>query len=169
GARALAGRRTYILAVTEPVRPDTYPAAHMAFVLATPTAARAYDYDVLLLTQDESLGGLQRVTTSRIVDGIIVLDFLAQAERADLVRATDDCAEAVRAIGVSQALFGLAVDNEGLACVDVDVGAADAMAIGRVADAGQRVVGLLGHAETVYARGSNFTVRFRVAFLAHAE
>ncbi len=159
GARALAGRRTYILAVTEPVRPDTYTPAHMAFVLATATAARAYDYDVLLLTQDESLGGLQRVTTSRIVDGIIVLDVLAQDERAELVRA----------MGVPAALVGIPDDTEGLACVDLDFGAAAELAVDRLADAGHRVVGLLGHPETVYARGSNFTVRFRDAFLAHAE
>src|SRR5690606_33683974 len=87
GARALAGRRTHILAVTEPLRPATCTPAHMAFVLATATAARRYDYDVLLLTQDEATGGLQRVTTSRTVDGIVVLDVLAQDERAELVRA----------------------------------------------------------------------------------
>src|SRR5690606_37652668 len=139
GARALAGRRTYILAVTEPVRPDTYTPAHMAFVLATATAARAYDYDVLLLTQDESLGGLQRVTTSRIVDGIIVLDVLAQDERAELVRA----------MGVPAALVGIPDDTEGLACVDLDFGAAAELAVDRLADAGHRVVGLLGHPETV--------------------
>src|SRR5690625_5282378 len=86
GARALAGRRTYILAVTEPLRPDTYEPAHMAFILATARAARQFDYDILLLTQEEAVEGLERVANSRIVDGIIVLDVLNDDERADLVR-----------------------------------------------------------------------------------
>ena len=89
GARMLAGRRTYILAVTEPLRADTYAPAHMAFVLAVATAARRYDYDVLLLTQEEAAGGLRRVTSSRLVDAIVVLDVLTEDERADLVRTLD--------------------------------------------------------------------------------
>jgi len=158
GARALAGRRTYVLAVTEPVRPDTYTPAHMAFVLATANAARAYDYDVLLLTQDESLGGLQRVATSRIVDGIIVLD----------VNAQDDRAELVRSLGVPATLVGIPDDTAGLSCVDLDFAAAAELAVDRLADAGHEVIGLLGHPESVYERGSNFTLRFRDAFLEHA-
>jgi len=159
GARALAGRRTYILAVTEPLRPDTYTPAHMAFVLATATAARAFDYDVLLLTQEEATGGLQRVTSSRIVDGVIVLDVLAQDERAELVRS----------LGVPAALVGIPDDTEGLACVDLDFAAAAALAVDRLVDAGHRTIGLLGHPESIYERGSNFPLRFRDAFLAHAQ
>lgn len=158
GARALAGRRTYILAVTEPLREDTYAPAHMAFVLATATAARAYDYDVLLLTQDEENGGLSRVTASRIVDGVIVLDVLAQDERAELVRSLD----------IPAVLIGVPADTTGLICVDLDFAAAARLAVDRLADAGRRVVGLLGHTAAVYERGSNFPPRFRDAFLARA-
>ncbi|MBO1751779.1 LacI family DNA-binding transcriptional regulator [Actinotalea sp. BY-33] len=158
GARALAGRRTYILAVTEPLRPDTYTPAHMAFVLAAATAARAYDYDVLLLTQDEATGGLHRVTSSRLVDGVIVLDVLAEDERAELVRSLD----------VPAALVGIPADTDGLVCVDLDFEAAARLAVDRLADGGHRVVGLLGHPPSVYARGSNFPLRFREAFVTHA-
>lgn len=40
GARMLAGRRTNIFALTEPLRADTHAPTHMAFVLATAVAAR---------------------------------------------------------------------------------------------------------------------------------
>ncbi|GAA4415112.1 LacI family DNA-binding transcriptional regulator [Georgenia halophila] len=159
GARALAGRRTYILAVTEPLRPDTYTPAHMAFVLATATAARNYDYDILLLTQDEAAGGLQRVTNSRTVDGVIVLDVLAEDERADLVRA----------LGVPAALVGLPADTTDLVCVDLDFAAAAELAVDRLVEAGHRVLGLLGQPQVAYQRGSNYPVRFRDAFLARAR
>ncbi|MFD1718409.1 LacI family DNA-binding transcriptional regulator [Georgenia deserti] len=158
GARMLAGRRTYIFAVTEPLRADTYEPAHMAFVLATATAARTYDYDVLLLTQDEATGGLSRVTSSRLVDGIIVLDVLREDERADLVRSLD----------IPSVLIGVPDDTAGLVCVDLDFEAVGRMALDRLADAGHRTVTLLGQPQAVYDRGSNFPPRLRDAFLARA-
>lgn len=158
GARMLAGRKTYILAVTEPLRPDTYTPAHMAFVLAVATAARRYDYDVLLLTQEEADAGLRRVTSSRLVDGVIVLDVLRDDERADLVRSLD----------LPAVLIGVPDNTDGLVCVDLDFEAAARLAVDRLADAGHRTVGLLGHPASVYERGSNFPPRFRDAFLEHA-
>jgi DNA-binding LacI/PurR family transcriptional regulator len=159
GARMLAGKRTYILAVTEPLRADTYAPAHMAFVLAVATAARRYDYDVLLLLQDEAAGGLQRVTSSRLVDGIIVLD----------VTKDDDRVALVRGLGVASVVVGVPDDTEGLVCVDLDFEAAARLAVDTLADAGHRTVGLLGEPRSVYERGSNFPPRFRDAFLTHAE
>lgn len=159
GARALAGRRTYILAVTEPLRPDTYTQAHMAFVLATAKAARSYDYDVLLLTQEEATNGLQRVAASQIVDGVIVLDVLADDERVPLVRD----------LGIPAAFVGIPNDRAGLWCVDLDFEAAAELAVDRLADLGHRRIGLLGQPPTTYERGSNFPLRLREAFFRRAN
>lgn len=159
GARMLAGKRTYILAVTEPLRADTYAPAHMAFVLAVATAARRYDYDVLLLLQDEAAGGLRRVTSSRLVDGIIVLD----------VTTDDDRVALVRELGIPAVVVGVPGDTEGLVCVDLDFEAAARLAVDTLADAGHRTVGLLGEPRSVYESGSNFPLRFRDAFLEHAQ
>ena len=57
GARMLAGSRTQIFALTEPLRKDTHAPTHMAFVLATAVAARRNDYDVLLLTDEDAKAG----------------------------------------------------------------------------------------------------------------
>jgi DNA-binding LacI/PurR family transcriptional regulator len=156
--RMLAGTRTRIFALTAPLRSDTYAPAHMAFVLAVVTAARAFDYDVLLLTEDEAVDGLRRVSSSRLVDGIIVLDVSVEDERADLVRS----------LGVPAALIGVPGDAAGLVCVDLDFEAAAALAVDRLVDAGHASVALLGHPSAVYERGSNFPVRFRDGFLARA-
>lgn len=153
--RMLAGTRTRIFALTAPLRSDTYAPAHMAFVLAVATAARAYDYDVLLLTEDEATDGLRRVSSSRLVDGIIVLDVSVNDERADLVRS----------LGVPAALIGVPGNAEGLVCVDLDFEAAAALAVDRLVDAGHTSLALLGHPPLVYDRGSNFPVRFRDGFL----
>lgn len=156
--RMLAGTRTRIFALTAPLRSDTYAPAHMAFVLAVATAARKYDYDVLLLTEDEATDGLHRVSSSRLVDGIIVLDVSLHDERADLVRT----------LGVPAALIGVPADTEGLVCVDLDFEAAAALAVDRLVDAGHRSLALLGHPSVVYDRGSNFPMRFRDGFLRRA-
>jgi DNA-binding LacI/PurR family transcriptional regulator len=64
GARMLAGRRTNIFALTEPLRRDTHAPTHMSFVLATAVAARRANYDILLLTDEEAQAGMRRVASS---------------------------------------------------------------------------------------------------------
>jgi DNA-binding LacI/PurR family transcriptional regulator len=86
GARMLKGTRTNILALSAPLHAGTYAPAHMTFVLSVTTAAREYDYDVLLLTQDEATSGISRVAQSSLVDGIILLDVSNEDARTDLVR-----------------------------------------------------------------------------------
>jgi DNA-binding LacI/PurR family transcriptional regulator len=156
GARMLAGDRTNIFALTAPLHSETYAPAHMAFVLSVVRAAREHDYDVLLLTQDEGAGGLRRVVTSSLVDGVIVLDVSDEDERIDLLRTLD----------IPATLVGVPRDAEGLVCVDMDFEAAAALSLEHLAAAGHRSVGLIGHAHAIYDRGSNFPRRFRDAFLA---
>ena len=153
GARMLAGRRTNIFALTEPFRFDTYAPAHMAFVLATSIAARRYDYDVLLLTEEEASAGMRRVATSGLCDAILVLDVAPEDERVDLARQ----------LGIPSVFVGVPNDHGGLVCVDLDFEAAAALAVDRLADAGHRSIGLVGHPPSAYLR-SNFPPRVRAGF-----
>lgn len=157
GARMLAGTRTQIFALTAPLRHDTYAPAHMAFVLAVATAARRHDYDILLLTEDEATKGLSRVASSRLVDGVIVLDVSVHDERVALVRE----------LGVPTVLVGIPDDPTGLACVDLDFEAATRMAVDAMVEKGHRSITLLGHPDEIYERGSNFPLRVRDSFLAY--
>ncbi|RWZ67902.1 LacI family transcriptional regulator [Labedella populi] len=157
GARMLAGTRTQIFALTAPLRHDTYAPAHMAFVLAVATAARRHDYDILLLTEDEATKGLSRVASSRLVDGVIVLDVSVRDERIALVQN----------LGVPTVVIGIPDDPAGLACVDLDFEAATRLAIDGLADRGHRRMALLGHPDEIYERGSNFPIRVRDTFLSH--
>lgn len=159
GARALAGRRTRLLALTAPLHADTSTPAHMAFVLAVVTAARAYDYDVVLLTEDEAMDGLRRVTSSKLVDGIVLLDISVDDERVDLVRD----------LPMPAVLVGVPGDPSGLMCVDLDFEAAAQLAVDRLASAGHEHLVLLGEPHGIYERGSNFPRRFRDAFTRAAE
>lgn len=148
GARMLAGRRTHIFALTEPLRADTHAPTHMAFVLATAVAARRHGYDVLLLTDEQTAEGMNRVTASSLVDAILVLDVAPDDERAAIARA----------IRTPTIFIGVPDDPDGLTCVDLDFEATGRIAVDRLADAGHRRIMLLGQTEVAYRR-SNFPRR----------
>jgi len=152
GARMLAGSRTHIFALTEPLRRDTHAPTHMAFVLATAVAARRSDYDVLLLTDEQASAGMARVAASGLVDAILVLDVAPDDERVALARSID----------MPSVFIGVPDDSEGLVCVDLDFEAAAVLAVDRVADAGHTVIGLLGQPQVAYEK-SNFPPRVRSA------
>ena len=157
GARMLAGSRTQIFALTEPLRTDTHAPTHMAFVLATAVAARRNDYDILLLTEEDATAGMSRVAANGLVDAILVLDVAPDDERVKLARA----------ISTPSIFIGVPDDNAGLVCVDLDFEAAAALAVNRLADEGHGTVGLVGQPAVSYDK-SNFPPRVRSAFEAHA-
>jgi DNA-binding LacI/PurR family transcriptional regulator len=154
GARMLAGSRTQIFALTEPLRKDTHAPTHMAFVLATAVAARRNDYDILLLTDEQAQAGMSRVAANGLVDAILVLDVAPDDARVALARQ----------IATPTVFIGIPDDNDGLICVDLDFEAAAAQAVDLLADAGHRSIGLVGQAETAYVK-SNFPPRVRSAVL----
>ena len=148
GARMLAGRRTHIFALTEPLRADTHAPTHMAFVLATAVAARQRGYDILLLTDEQASEGMNRVAASNLVDAILVLDVAPDDERAAIARS----------VRTPTVFIGIPDDHEGLTCVDLDFEAAGHLAVDRLADAGHTRITLLGQTEVSY-RKSNFPRR----------
>nr|WP_208387914.1 LacI family DNA-binding transcriptional regulator [Microbacterium halimionae] len=156
-ARMLAGRRTNIFAVTEPMRSDTHIPTHMAFVLATAVAARRHDYDILLLTEEQARLGMSRVASTGLADGILVLD----------VAPNDDRVALARSIKTPTVFIGVPDDHDGLLCVDLDFESAAREAVDRLADLGHTRIGLLGMTETAYET-SNFAPRVRSAALARA-
>lgn len=159
GARMLKGARTNLLALSAPLHAGTHAPAHMTFVLAVVNAAREFDYDVVLLTQDDATDGLRRVSQSSLVDGIVLLDVSTTDERVDLVRE----------LGVPATVIGIPADTEGLTCVDLDFERAAWLAVERLVALGHRRIACLGQSPAIYERGSNFPPRFRDAFIAACE
>ncbi|MDJ1112844.1 LacI family DNA-binding transcriptional regulator [Microbacterium dauci] len=158
GARALAGRRTQIFALTEPLRADTHAPTHMAFVLAASVAARLREYDILLLTDEQASKGMQRVAASDLVDAVLVLDVAPDDERVAIARS----------LRIPTVFIGIPNDHDGLDCVDLDFEAAAVMAVDRLVDAGHEHVALLGQSEVAY-RASNFPPRLRSSMRERAE
>jgi DNA-binding LacI/PurR family transcriptional regulator len=89
GARALASSRSNVIALVVPLRSGIHVPVVMQMAISAVTTARTYDHDVLLLTQDEGVGGLERVAGTALVDAIIVMDVELHDVRLPVLRALD--------------------------------------------------------------------------------
>ena len=156
GARALASRRSSVLALVHPLRPELR--LPMRMVLSVVTSARAHDHDVLLLTGDEGPQGMRRVARSALVDGFLLMDVELYDERVGVLRE----------LGLPGVLIGVPAQTEGLTCVDLDFEAAAALCVDHLAELGHREVVLIGEAAEVYRRGSGFANRSLDGFTRRA-
>src|SRR3954452_3080414 len=158
GARALASRRTNVLALVTPLRPDLHTPVMMEFVISVVTAARRHAHDVLLLTNDEGPEGLRRVAGTALVDGLVLMDIQLRDERLPVLRE----------LGLPAVLIGVPDDTSGLTCVDLDFRSAGARCVDHLADLDHRVIAFVGHGEDVYRRGSGFAARTLAGVSARA-
>ncbi|NEG55582.1 LacI family DNA-binding transcriptional regulator [Bifidobacterium platyrrhinorum] len=157
-AQKMRGRRNQILAVSEPIRGDINEAKYNAYFLHTAWQAKNAGYDVLLLTGEDAVDDIQRVTRSNMVDGVVLLDIV---EDDDRVMQADSYGKPCVAIGYPA--------NRGdCACVDVDFDAAATMAMDYLHERGHRTMALLRDNERDYARGSGYVVTLRQRMLDRA-
>jgi DNA-binding LacI/PurR family transcriptional regulator len=158
GARALAGKRSHIIALVVPLRTDVYVPIMMEIAIAVTMAARQYGYDVLLITNDEGPEGVRRVAASGLADGVVLMD----------VELEDGRIPVLRELGSHAALIGLPADSTGLACVDHDFSTAGALCADHLADLGHRDVAFVGYAPQVYRRHAGYAERTLTGFRARA-
>jgi DNA-binding LacI/PurR family transcriptional regulator len=154
GARALASSRTNVLALVVPLREDMVVPVMMEFATAIVTAARRYDHDVLLLTQEEGPHGIQRVSRGSMVDAMIVMDIETEDARVPVLRT----------LRQPSVLIGMPGDADGLACVDFDFDATGRLAVEHLHELGHRRIGLIGAPAGVYRRGTSYATRMRKGF-----
>ena len=159
GARALAGKRSHIIALVVPLRTDVYVPIMMEIAISVTMAARQYGYDVLLITNDEGPEGVRRVAASGLADGVILMDVELEDQRVAVLRELDTHA----------ALIGLPADATGLACVDHDFAAAGALCADHLADLGHRDVAFIGYGPAVYQRHAGYAERTLTGFRERAE
>src|SRR4051812_3208170 len=159
GARALASKRTNVLALVLPLRSGMNLPVLMQFAIAVVTTARQFDHDVLLLTADEGTAGLRRLAASSMVDGVIAMDVEMRDPRVPLLRTLER----------PSVLIGFPADPSGLTCVDLDFHRAGSACVDYLAALGHREIALLGAPSVVYARDTGFAHRTRAGFLECAE
>lgn len=158
GARALAGKRSHIIALVVPLHTEVHVPTMMEIAIAVTTTARRHGYDVLLVTNDEGPDGVRRVAGTGLADGVILMD----------VRLDDERVPVLRDLGTPAALIGLPDDPRGLSCVDHDFAAAGALSADHLADLGHRDVAFVGYAAGVYRRHAGYAERTLSGFRERA-
>lgn len=159
GARALAGRRSNVLALVVPLRAGINVPVVMKFAVSVVTTARRYDHDVLLLTQEEGEEGLRRVADTALVDALIVMDVQLHDPRLPLLRDLDR----------PSVMIGFPAESAGLTCIDLDFKAAGEACVEHLARLGHRTVALVGSPPEVYVRQTAFAQRVVQGFTAAAD
>ncbi|CAM5252502.1 MULTISPECIES: LacI family DNA-binding transcriptional regulator [Streptomyces] len=161
GARALAGKRSNIIALMVPLRTDMYVPVLMEIAIAVATTARTHGYDVLLLTGEEGPDAVRRVTGSGLADAMILMDVELEDERLPLLRGGGAPGRAKSGPGDDQpsVLIGLPADTTGLTCVDLDWSATGALCVEHLAGLGHRDIAVIGEAPAVYERHTGFAER----------
>jgi DNA-binding LacI/PurR family transcriptional regulator len=155
GARALASSQTNVLALVAPLHVGVNVNVIMQFVMGVVTSARTFDYDVLLLTQDDATG-LERVADGSMVDALIMMD----------IEAADPRVPVLAGLRQPAVLIGLPDNTEGLSCVDLDFEAAGRLAVRHLGQLGHRQIALIGSPRAVLERHTSYADRMLRGFTA---
>ena len=114
---------------------------------------------MLLLTGEDAVDDIQRVTRSNMVDGVLLLDVVEDDDRVAQVGSYDKPCVAI----------GYPADRGDCACVDIDFAAAGALAMDYLYERGHRDVLLLRDNERDYERRSGYVVALRRHMLDRAH
>src|SRR3954452_14312357 len=159
GARALAGRRTQVVALVVPFGAGSEVAGLVPFIETIAGCARANDHEVLLVTADQGSAGLRRLAGRALCDAIIMMD----------IRKQDDRVPVAASLPVPVVLVGVPDDPAGLYCVDLDFEAAARMAVDELVDTRHDEAVVLGYPAATMERRVNFVGRFLRSALRQAQ
>lgn len=149
-ARALADKRSNVLAALLPIGADAAPSITMQFVYAAAKASRACEQDLLLVVGDEISENLDLFLRSDQADGLILLEIAEGDLRISKLQETEKPA----------VLIGWAPKDIRLDCVDLDWIAAGRTLVAHLHKLGHQDIALLGAAPEAYERHLTYAERF---------
>ncbi|MCH7230544.1 LacI family transcriptional regulator [Glycomyces sp. L485] len=158
GARALATSKAMVIALFAQFMPDEFPPAMMQYILGVANTARDAGYDILLSSDPDGPKALKRITDSRMVDGVVLLN----------VAEDDDRLPVLRAASQPGALVGLPVDCTGVDVFDLDFEEAGRVMLEHLYALGHRELILVSQPEHVVERGGAYVWRLQNAALETA-
>jgi DNA-binding LacI/PurR family transcriptional regulator len=159
GARALATAQTRVLGLLAQFHSDEFGPAMMQYTLGVSDTARALGYDILLVTEADGVHALRRITDSRMVDGVVLLNIAEHDARLPVLRQAPQPGAAI----------GLPGDCTGLDVFDLDFEAAGEVMVDHLHRLGHREVILISQPEHVVERGGAYVWRLRDAAQAQAR
>ena len=153
GARALATSQTMVIGLLAQFLPDEFAPAMLQYILGVSDSARELGYDILLVTEEDGTTALKRITESRMVDGVVLLNVAEDDERLPILRAASQ----------PGALVGLPGDCTGVDVFDLDFEEAGRVMVDRLHGLGHRELVLVSQPEHVVERGGAYVWRLQNA------
>jgi DNA-binding LacI/PurR family transcriptional regulator len=125
----------------------------LQYILGVTDTARDLGYDVLLVSEADGVDALQRITGSRLVDGVVLLNVAEDDKRLPVLRAAKQ----------PGALVGMPLDCTGLDVFDLDFEEAGRLMVDHMRALGHRELILVSQPEHVVERGGAYVWRLQRA------
>ena len=158
-AQRLRGGHNRIIAISEPIRDEMNQTQYNAYFLETAKQAKDAGYDVLILTSEEAVIDIQRVTGSNLVEGVILLDLMHKDQRAALAHLYSKPCVAI----------GYPTEHQDCACIDLDFTKMGRMAARILYRLGHQTIAFLRGEEEDYQRGAGYMILFYEALLKETK
>lgn len=138
-ARALRSARSDVIVLAVPRETGKYRAMDGRFAIEFSDAAREHGYDVLMMTDQDGVGGLRRIARSGLADAAVLM----------AVQVQDPRVAALRELRFPTALLGHGSEHDeaDVPWVDLDWEAAVSLAVRETAAAGHRRIVFLSSAD----------------------
>ncbi|WP_062303950.1 LacI family DNA-binding transcriptional regulator [Demequina subtropica] len=159
GARALATSQTKVIGLLGRFLSDEFAPAMLQYILGVTNRAGELGYDTLLVSEEDGVNALKRLSTSRMVDGFVLLNVAEHDDRLGFLR------EALQ----PGATVGLPEQCDGIDVFDLDFVASGRIMVDAMADAGHRELILVSQPEHVVARGGAYVWRLADGAQARAD
>ncbi|MGJ9374262.1 LacI family DNA-binding transcriptional regulator [Nesterenkonia sp. CF4.4] len=159
GARSLATSQTKVIGLLAQFLDDEFAPAMLQYILGVSNTARELGYDVLLVTDADGTSALRRISNSRMIDGIVLLNVAEDDPRLEHLRTAQQ----------PGALVGLPRDCDGLDVFDLDFEEAGRTMVDHLHRLGHRELILISQPQHVIERGGAYVWRLQNAALAAAE
>ncbi|MUL41805.1 LacI family transcriptional regulator [Streptomonospora sp. PA3] len=158
GARALATSQTRVIGLLAQFMPDEFAPAMLQYIQGVANTARDSGYDILLSSDPEGPAALKRITDSRMVDGVVLLNVAEHDDRLPVLRAAPQ----------PGALVGLPGDCTGVDVFDLDFEESGRTMVAHLHARGHRELILVSQPEHVIERGGAYVWRLQNAALETA-
>jgi DNA-binding LacI/PurR family transcriptional regulator len=153
GARALATSRAMVIGLLAQFLPDEFAPAMLQYIQGVANTARDLGYDILLSSDPDGPAALKRLTDSRMVDGVVLLNVAEDDDRLPILRAAPQ----------PGALVGLPGDCTGVDVFDLDFEESGRTMVEHLVALGHRELALVSQPEHVVERGGAYVWRLQNA------
>jgi DNA-binding LacI/PurR family transcriptional regulator len=139
--------------------PDEFAPAMLQYIMGVSNTARELGYDILLVTDEHQQRALSRITSSRMVDGVVLLN----------VAEDDDRLAVLRSAAQPACLIGVPRDCTGVDVFDLDFEETGRLMVEHLYRLGHREMILISQPEHVIERGGAYVWRLQNAAAEHAR